>query len=539
MSKRILIVGGVAGGMSCAARIKRLDTTAEVIVFERGSHVSYANCGMPYYVGGVIAERQKLLVQTPATLRARYGLDIRVRHEVTAILRDSQEIEVKNLDTGETMREAYDNLVLATGASPIQPPIPGADGPNVHGLRDLEEMDRLADAVAQSKCVCVIGAGFIGLELVENLRHRKLEVALVEMQNQVMPPLDREMAQPLLQELKRNEVEVFLEDQAERIELDRVILRSGTEIRCDAVCLVVGVKPNSELARAAGLALGERGHIRVDARMHTSDPKIYAVGDAVETQGFETGAPAMAPLAGPANRQGRIAADNICGRASEYRDTQGTAIVRVFSLAAAITGRSEKQLRRDGIECQRVYVHPTQHPGYYPGAKIIDLKVLFDTEGRILGAQAVGEEGISGIIDVIATAMRGGMLVQDLEHLELAYCPQWGAAKHPINMAGFAATNILIGDVETVEPDDALESLYLLDVRTPAEVAGGIIPGAATIPVDELRERAEELPKDQTIGIYCAAGLRGYVGYRHLKQLGFSVKNINGGYRTWRWFQWR
>ncbi|MDX9973523.1 MAG: FAD-dependent oxidoreductase, partial [FCB group bacterium] len=272
MSKRILIVGGVAGGMSCAARIKRLDTAAEVVVFERGSHVSYANCGMPYYVGGIIEERQKLLVQTPEVLRGRYGLDIHVRHEVTAILRESREIEVKNVDTGETRREAYDYLVLATGAAPVKPPIPGADGPNVHGLRDLEEMDRLAEAVAKAKCVCVIGAGFIGLELVENLRHRKLEVALVEMQNQVMPPLDREMAQPLLEELKRNEVEVFLEDQAERIEPDRVILRSGTEIRCDAACLVVGVKPNSDLARAAGLALGERGHIRVDAQMHTSDP---------------------------------------------------------------------------------------------------------------------------------------------------------------------------------------------------------------------------------------------------------------------------
>jgi NADPH-dependent 2,4-dienoyl-CoA reductase/sulfur reductase-like enzyme/rhodanese-related sulfurtransferase len=523
--------------MSCAARLKRLDDSMEVVVFERGKHVSYANCGMPYFVGGVIEERKKLLVQTPETLRARYGLDVRTRHEVTAIHRDSREVEVKNLDSGELRREPYDYLVLATGAGPVHPPIPGADGPNVYALHDLEDMDRLAEATARAKRVCVIGAGFIGLELVENLRHRGIDVSLVELQNQVMPPMDREMARPLVDELKRNGVEVFLESQAERIEADRVILGGGTEIPCDAACLVVGVRPNSELARSAGLELGARGHIRVDAQMRTSDPNVFAVGDVVETREFGTGAPAAVPLAGPANRQGRIAADNICGRASAYRDTQGTAIVRVFKLAAAITGRSEKQLKREGVAYRRVYVHPTQHPGYYPGAKIVDLKLLFDPEGKILGAQAVGEEGVSGIIDVLSTAMRGNMTVQDLEHLELAYSPQWGAAKHAINMAGFAATNVVNGDVELVEPDELPESLFLLDCRTPAEVAGGIIPGAATVPVDELRQRAEELPKDRTIGIYCAAGLRGYVGYRHLKQLGFDVRNLNGGYRTWRWFQ--
>jgi NADPH-dependent 2,4-dienoyl-CoA reductase/sulfur reductase-like enzyme/rhodanese-related sulfurtransferase len=537
MSKRVLIVGGVAGGMSCAARIKRLDSSVEVVVFERGAHVSYANCGLPYYIGGIISERDKLLVQTPERLRGRYGIDVRTRHEVVSIDRKARTIEVKNLDNGETRTERYDALVLATGGSPVVPPIPGADGPNVHVLHDVEDTDRLYEATRDAKRVCVVGAGYIGLELVENFRHRGMQVTLVELQDQVLPLLDREMAQLLLEEIERHEVEVLLGRQVEAVTASGVRIGGGAEIACDVVCLAVGVRPNSQLARDAGLSLGARGHVRVDEHLRTDDADIYAVGDVAEVYEFGTGEPLAVPLAGPANRQGRIAADNICGRDSVYRGTQGTAIVRAFALAAGLTGRSEKQLKTAGAEYRKIYLHPTQHAGYYPDAKLIDLKVLFAPDGRILGAQAVGEEGVDGVINVLATAMRAQMPVQDLEHLELAYSPQWGAAKHAINMVGFVGGNVLSGDVEMVEPENVPDGLYLLDVRTPAEVACGVIEGAATIPLDELRERVDEIPRDRVVGVYCAAGLRGYIGYRILKQAGFNARNINGGYRTWRAFR--
>ena len=541
MTKRVVVVGGVAGGMSCAARLKRLEENVEITVFERGNDVSFANCGMPYFVGGVIGDRHQMLVQTPATLRARFDLDVRIRHAVTRIDRAKKQVEVRNLESDKTSMHPYDVLVLAPGASPIRPPIPGSDGAKVFVLNNLADMDAIAAATKAGKRACVVGAGFIGLELVENLKHRGLEVTLIEMMNQVLPPLDWEMTQMLLDELRLNGVEVLLEETVTAIEDvsdgKSVTLKSGKTVSCDFVCLCAGVRPNSELAKDAGLALGVRGHIRVDAHLRTSDSAIYALGDAVELLDAERGEWNAIPLAGPANRQGRIAADNIAGRTTEYRGTQGASIVKVFQLAAASTGLNERRLKQVSLPYRRIFVHPTQHPRYYPGAQPVALKLLFSPEGQLYGAQVVGSEGVDAIINVLATAISSDLTVEDLEHLELAYSPQWGGAKSPVNIAGFVAGNLLRGDVATFEPEDATDSMQVLDVCTEAEAEGGMLPGAQLIPVDELRTRINELPKDKPIAVYCAVGLRGYVACRFLKQKGYDARNLNGGYRTWSWFQ--
>lgn len=537
MVRKVAIVGGVAGGMSSAARIRRLDENTKVVVFEKGDDVSFANCGMPYYIGGVIEDRENMLVQTPEALHDRYDIDVRVRHEVVGINREQKVVSVKNLDTGKIHEEAYDNLILSPGAAPFRPPIPGADGEHVFVLNDLSDMDRIFGAVPGARKATVVGGGFIGIELAENLRARGLEVALVEMLDQVMPPMDKEMTRPLLQELRLNGVDLYLEDTVESIEKSRVVLKSGKALASDMVCLSVGVRPTSNLAADAGLELGPRGHIHVDNQMRTSDPDIYAVGDAVEVVDWNTGETVAVPLAGPANRQGRIAADNICGRDSAYRGTQGTSIVKVFNVAAAMTGLSEKRLKALGKDFRRLYLHPTHHPGYYPDAKMLDIKLLFGPEGEIFGAQVVGVDGVKSLIDVIAVAMRGSQKVGDLEHLELAYSPQWGGAKDPINVLGFAAANMLRGDVDTLEPDSIPDDIFMLDLRDQDETEAGMVPGATLIPLNQLRKRVDEIPRDREIGAYCAVGLRGYLGYRFLKQQGFSVKNLNGGYRTWTWFQ--
>ncbi len=533
MSKRVVIVGGVAGGMSCAARLKRLDDSLDVAVFEKGGDVSFANCGMPYFLGGAIKERGTLLMQTVKGLQNRYGIDVRVRHEVTRIDRANKAVEVKDLETGHVFKHAYDKLVLSPGAAPIRPPIPGADGPNVFVLNDLADMDAIAAAMPGAKHVCVVGAGFIGLELVENFRSRDIEVSLVEMLDHVMPRMDPEMTQPLLQELRLNGVQVHLEETADAIEDGKVRLKSGKTIPSDFVCLCVGVRPTSKLAQDAGLDCAARGHIKVNEHMQTSDPDIYAVGDAVETTDFVTGLPAAVPLAGPANRQGRIAADHLCGRDSAYRGSQGTGIVKVFNLAAAQTGLTEQQLLASDIEYHRIYVHPMQHPRYYPGAKPVSIKLLFAPDGLILGAQVVGPESVESLINVLATAQRAGQTVEDLEHLELAYAPQWGGAKHPINMAGFVANNLLRGDIATVNPDEYPNDILWLDVREAAEAEAGKIPGSMLISVDQLRTRHGELPKNRELGVYCAVGLRGYIASRFLMQQGFKVFNLNGGFRSW------
>lgn len=539
--QKLVIIGGVAGGATAAARARRLSEHAQIVVLERGPHVSFANCGLPYHVGGEIADRGKLLLQTPESLKARHNLDVRVRNEVLAIDRPAKTVQVRRVNTGETYNEPYDKLIISTGAAPIRPPLPGIDHPRIFTLRNVPDMDRIKAAAESATSALVIGGGFIGLEMAENLRRRGLTVYLVEMLDQVMPPLDREMAAVAAQTLAANGVDLRLSGAVESFAdaggAVSARLKSGTALTADFVVLSIGVRPESGLAQDAGLAIGERGAIIVDAHMRTSDPDIYAVGDAVAVKDYVTGADTLIPLAGPANRQGRIAADNVFGRSSKYRGSQGTSIVRVFDLVVGMTGASEKTLRRLGKTYERIYLHPAHHVGYFPGAQQMSLKLLFDpADGRVLGAQITGGEGVDKRIDVLATAIQARMTVYGLEEMELAYAPQFGAAKDPINMAGFIAANVLRGDARLAHADQLPPDALLLDVRTPAEHAAGAIPGSTLIPIDELRARCGELPNDRPIIAYCAVGLRGYTASRILSQLGYDVRNLSGGYRTYRAF---
>ena len=539
---RLLIVGGVAGGATAAARARRLSADAEIIMFDRGEHPSFANCGLAYYVGGEIEDREELLVSSVEQLNARYDIDVRMRSDVTKILRDSQEVEVKNLETGEVYREKYDRLVLSPGAAPVE--LPGADLEGIFTLRDVPQADEIKDYIAQKqvKRAVVVGGGYIGMEMAENLRRLQLDVSLVHSHEYVMRPLDPEMAVLVHQELTLNGVKLFLGRAAASFDRDdtelHVRLSDETVIDCDMVALAIGVKPTVDLARDAGLTVGERGGIVTDEHMRTNDPSIYAVGDAVEVVDFVTDERALIPLGGPANRQARIAVDHIFGRDSRYGKTQGTAIVRVFGLAVGCTGANEKTLKEQGLPYTKCYLHPNNHGDYYPGAAGMAVKLLFTPdEGKILGAQVIGGDGVDKRIDVLATAMRGGMTVLDLEHLELAYAPQYGSAKDAINVAGFVASNILRGDVEHVYWDE-IEDLkakgtVILDVRTDDEFEVHHIDGAQHIPVDALRGRMGELPKDQPIVAYCATGLRSYVACRMLKLAGFDVKNLSGGWATY------
>jgi len=532
---KVMVVGGVAGGMSAAARVRRLDAGADIKVFEQDSDVSFANCGMPYYIGGVIRERGQLLVQTPESIKARYDFDILTRHRVTSIDRTAKTVTVLDLDGGRKLVFPWDKLILAPGAHPIKPPLPGADRPDVFVLKNLDDMDAIRKATLTAKRAVVVGAGYIGIEVAENLRHAGLAVDIVERLDQVVPVLDPEMSVQLLEETRRNGVLVHLGAGVVAISDDGVHLGDGTVLPADFTVMSIGVRPVSNLARDAGLELTPSGHIVVDEHLRTTDPDIFAVGDAVAVMNRTLGAHTPVPLAGPANRQARIAADNACGRDATYKGTQGTSIVKVFGLAAASTGLNSRQLTAAGIKFRHVWVHPSQHPGYYPGAATVDIKLLFGDDGRILGGQVIGREGVDVAINAIAQAMRAGQTVEDLEELELAYCPAWGNAKHPVNMAGFVATNLLRGDVELIEPWEKPD--VWLDVREKWETRYGMLPGAMHIPLGEVAGRLDELPRDREIGIYCAAGLRGYIVYRRLRQLGFKVKNLNGGIRTWQWFQ--
>jgi NADPH-dependent 2,4-dienoyl-CoA reductase/sulfur reductase-like enzyme/rhodanese-related sulfurtransferase len=544
---KLLIVGGVAGGASAAARARRLSEAAEIVVFERGPDVSFANCGLPYYIGGEIAERSKLLVATAEYLHSRFRLDVRVRSSVEAIDRRAKQVRVRDLVSGRVYEEAYDKLILAPGAAPLRPPIPGNDLPGITTLRNLQDADRINERISRDvKRAIVIGAGFIGLELAENLVRRGVTTTVVELQDQVLPPFDREMTTPLEEHLAAKGVSLRLGDSAATFEPEpdgvTVVLKSGTRLSAQLVVLGVGVRPENSLAVDAGLAVGVRGGIVVNEHLQTSDPSIYAVGDAIEVTDFVTGAPAQVPLAGPANRQGRIAADHIFGKPARYRGTQGTAIVRVFDRTAAMTGASEKALHQAKRSYRKVYVHPTNHAGYYPGAEGMTLKLLFDPEtGRLLGAQALGGAGVDKRIDVLAVAIQAGMTVFQLEESELAYSPQYGSAKDPINMAGFVAAGLLRGDHPQIDADAVLnrpsgQPLCLVDVRTPEEFAHGHIPGAVNIPLDQLRSRLEELPRDQNIAVYCQVGQRGYLATRILLQAGFSAVNVGGGYKTYELF---
>ncbi len=542
---KLLIVGGVAGGASAAARARRLSEDAQIVLFERGPDVSFANCGLPYFIGGAIAQREKLLVTTPERLRSRFRLDVRTQTSVEAIDRAAKTVRARNLVTGEEYAEHYDKLILAPGAAPLRPPIPGIDSPGVFTLRNLQDMDRIQQRAAEGvKHAVVVGAGFIGLELAENLVRRGVAVTVVELQDQVLPPLDREMTTPILQTLRAHGVTVLLGQSADGFEQTSegllVHLKSGQTLTAQLVVLGVGVRPENKLAVEAGLEVGPRGGIRVDEYLRTSDPHIYAVGDAIEVQDFVLETPTQVPLAGPANRQGRIAADNVFGRSVRYRGTQGTAIVGVFDRTAAMTGASEKALQRAGRPYRMVYVHPTHHAGYYPHAESMALKLLFDPDtGKVLGAQAVGGAGVDKRIDVLAVAIQAGMTVFDLEEMELAYAPQYGSAKDPVNMAGFAAAGLLRGDhpqidVATFQALPPEQRPLLLDVRTAEEYTAGHVPSAIHIPVDELRSRLDELPPGREIVTYCQVGQRGYLATRILRQAGWPARNLSGGYKTYR-----
>ena len=540
---KVVIVGGVAGGATAAARLRRLDENAQIVMIERSGYVSYANCGLPYYIGGTITDRAKLTLQTPQSFRNRFDIDARVRQEVISIDRRARTVTVRRLDDGVEYIESYDKLILSPGARPSIPPLPGVDAERLFTLRTVEDTYRIAEFIEreQPRRATVVGAGFIGLEMAENLRERGLEVTVVQRGGHVMPIFDSDMASLLHNHLREHGVELLLEADVtgfqETAGSISTSLADGRVLKSDLVMLSIGVAPESALAREAGLELGLHGSIKVDAHMRTSDPDIYAVGDAVEVTNVVSDSPALIALAGPANKQGRIAADNICGRASEFAGPQGSSVLKLFELDAAATGLTLTAARNAGIDADAVILSPANHATYYPGAETMTLKVVFDREGgRVLGAQAIGRGGVDKRIDVIAVAIRARMTAADLTELDLAYAPPYSSAKDPVNMAGFMIQNILEGIVDQVTWDEALrlaaedDGVALLDTRTVGENTRGGIEGASHIPVDELRGRLGELPRDKRLLVFCASGLRSYVACRILSQHGFTCANIAGGY---------
>lgn len=540
---KVVIVGGVAGGATAAARIRRLDENAEITIFEKSGYISYANCGLPYYIGGEISDREELTLQTPESFNARFRVDVKVRHEVVAINPDRKTVTVRNLSGGEVFEEKYDKLVLSMGAKPIRPNLPGIDDERIFTVRNVEDTFRIKDYIDATKPerAVVIGGGFIGIEMAENLRRLGTEVTLVEAAPQLMAPFDGDMAAFIHAEVRAEGVKLVLGGMVDGFESDGkslgVRLKDGDTISCDMAVLAIGVAPDTALAKDAGFELGIKGSIVVNERMETSVPDVYAVGDAVQIKNFVTGKPALISLAGPANKQARIAADNICGKDSRYNGAQGSSVIKVFRLTAAATGINERTAKSEGIDADKVILSPMNHAGYYPGGKIMTMKVVFEKGTyRLLGAQIVGFDGVDKRIDVLATAIRAGMKVTDLTELDLAYAPPYSSAKDPVNMAGFMAENIrdgLVGqwyyDDEPTLPRDG--SVTLLDVRTAEEFATGNIDGFVNIPVDELRERAGELDKDKPVYVICQSGLRSYIAARILAGRGFEVYNFAGGYR--------
>jgi NADPH-dependent 2,4-dienoyl-CoA reductase/sulfur reductase-like enzyme/rhodanese-related sulfurtransferase len=536
---RTLIVGGVAGGMSAATRLRRMDETAEIVVFERSGHVSFANCGLPYYVGGVITRREALLLETPESINTRFQADVRVNTEVTAIDRAAKTVSVRDLATGREYTESYDNLILAPGAAPFVPPIPGAE--RALTLRNVADTDAMAAKVDEvlagpEKSAVIMGGGFIGLELAENFVERGLKVTVVELANQIMAPLDVEMAIRVQWELESRSVDVITGVSVTEIGEGTVTLSDGSTLPAGMVIAAIGVRPESGLAAAAGLEISDRGGIVVDDQQRTSDPAIFAVGDAVVKRDVITGDGAMVPLAGPANRHGRLVADVIAGRDVRSETVLGTAIVGLFGMQAAATGWTEKRAVAAGRNIRVVHTHPDNHAGYYPGGEEMHLKLVIDADtDAILGAQGVGGTGVDKRIDVIATAMRGGLTASQLADLELSYAPPFSSAKDPVNMLGFQAENIRDGLVETIQwheiAAEADKGIQIIDVRTPIELERGMIDGAINIPIDELRDRIDEV-EAETI-LYCWQGQRSYVASRILSQLGRHVRSLDGGYRTW------
>ena len=542
---KVVIVGGVAGGATAAARIRRLDEGAQIVVFERSGYVSYANCGLPYYIGGVITDPEELTLQTPESFWQRFRVDMRVRHEVTAIHPEKKAVTVRNLDTGTEFEEHYDKLLLSPGARPTQPPLPGVACDRLFTLRTVEDTFRIREFVTRQRprSAILAGGGFIGLELAENLRELGLEVTIVQRPRHLLSQLDPEMAAFLHAELRQHGVRLMLGRSVEGFAPAEggveVLLKDEAPLRADMVVLAIGVTPDTALAKSAGLELGVKGSIVVNERMEASLPDIYAVGDAVQVRHAVSGRPAHIALAGPANKQGRIAADNICGGDSRYSGSQGSCVLKLFTLTAAATGLTETAARQAGIGCDKVYLAPASRAGYYPGGQIMTMKVLFEQGTfRLLGAQIVGGEGVDKRIDVLSAAIHAGLSARELESLDLAYAPPYSSAKDPVNMAGFMVDNLADGRLKQFFWDevDALPrdgSITLLDTRTPGEYARGHIDGFVNLPLDELRERLEEIPRDRPVYIHCQTGLRSYVACRILAQHGYDCYNLSGGYRLY------
>ncbi|MGT2800340.1 FAD-dependent oxidoreductase [Streptococcus marmotae] len=543
MAKKIVIIGGVAGGATAATRLRRLSEEDEIVLFEKGEYISFANCGLPYHVGGVIKERENLLLQTVDGMNQQYGLDVRNFSEVTEIDPQGKNVTVVNHQTGERYVEYYDKLIISTGAKAIVPSIDGLEqSENVFSLRNISDMDQIKAYIAENNIrrATVVGGGFIGLEMMENLVELGIQVQLIEMAPQVMPTLDIEMAQMVHSQINIHGVNLILGDGVKefRKKGKEILLTSGKTLQTDMTILSIGVLPENTLAKSAGLELGFKGGIKVNQQMQTSMPDIFAIGDAIEVVDLVSGKPTHIPLAWPANRQGRLVADIINGIDASYIGTQGTAVAKVFELTVASTGNSERVLKQAGIDYEVIHIHPNSHAGYYPGASPIALKLLFGKDGKILGAQAVGTEGVEKRIDVIATAMRFGASADQLASIELSYAPPYSSAKDPVNMLGYTADNILSGRVATFQwsqVDDLVsKNAFFLDVREEFELATGTIESSRQIPLNQLRHRLEELPKDQTIYVFCQVGLRGYNAARLLSQAGFGVKNLDGGYKTYK-----
>ena len=541
MSRRVLIIGGVAGGASAAARLRRLDATAEIIMLERGPFVSFANCGLPYHVSDVIPDEASLTVASPELFRNRHGIEVRTGHEAVAIDAAARTVQVRRVETGELLEERYDALILSPGASPVRPPLPGIDLPGILTLRNIPDVRRIREWIAERRVrrAVVAGAGFIGLEMVENLHAMGIEVTVLEMLPQVMPPLDAEMAWWVAEHLKEAGVKLALGDGVAAFEPAAdggiaVRTAGGAVHTGDMVILSIGVRPETGLAKAAGLELGPRGGIRVDAQMRTSDPFIWAVGDAVEVVDRVSGQPALVPLAGPANRQARIAAASICGREARFNGVQGTAVCGVLGLTVAATGASEKALERSGLtDFEKVYLHPASHASYYPGAETMHLKVLFRrSDGRLLGAQGIGRDGVDKRIDVLATFLQMGATVHDLAEAELCYAPQYGSAKDPVNIAGMAAVNALEGLSPLTHWSSDRGDALLVDVREPDEFAEGHAEGAVNFPLSRLRREWQGLPAGRELHVYCGVGLRAHNAVRFLRQQGFAAWNLSGGWKS-------
>ena len=545
---KLIIVGGVAGGASAATRARRLNEEAEIILLERGRYISFANCGLPYYIGGEIKERNALLVTNEKQLRDRFNIDVRPESEALSIDRKNKLVKIKDLKNGTVYEENYDKLILSTGAAPIKPPLPGIDLDTIFTLRNIPDADAIKDFIKENnpKKAVVIGGGFIGIEMAENLKEQNLEVSLIEMADQIMAPLDREMVAPVHCYLVDQGVNLILNDGVKAFRKEEgntvVTTQAGREIEADMVILSIGVKPENKLAKEAGIAMGARGGIKTDQRMRTNDPDIYAIGDAAEITDYLTGKPTMIPLAGPANKQGRICADNIMGRNTIYQGAQGTSVVKVFDMVVASTGANEKTLKRYKIPYKVSYTFSSSHASYYPGAQMMNVKIIFaPDDGKVLGAQIVGGEGVDKRADVFATAIRAGMTVFQLEELELAYAPPFSSAKDPVNLAGMVAANILKGDMrQIIWPElDSFdpENDVILDVRDRLEIKmSGTIEGSVHIPLNRLRKQIDELDKEKTFLIYCATGHRSYFAHRLLMNNGFKTKNFSGGFKQYKTF---